>query len=98
MRDVKVHSELCRHWWVGMQNRSSACLVCAGAQSEALPLMVAGAFDQVWVVVLHDKVRQPTCCHICGLSNQSGQVFPTHYQSSATLTKLVVEEESDTDL
>ena len=104
--DVKVHSELQRHyWWPEMRKDVSkwtrGCLVCAtrstgrSVKPPLTPIPVAGPFDRIGVDVIQfprsQNGNQYAVVFVDYLTKWP-EVFPVADQSAATIAKLLVEE------
>ena len=104
--DVKVHSELQRHyWWAGMRRDitrwTRTCLVCAtystgrAPRPPLTPIPVAGPFDRVGVDVIQFPLsrdgNQYAVVFVDYLTKWP-EVFAVPDQSAATIAKLLVEE------
>ena len=106
LSDVKIYSELKKHyWWSGMRNSvtqwTRACLTCAthqpGRKVKPLltPIPVAGAFDRIGVDVLQlPRTRRGNKYAVVFVDylTKWPEVFAVADQSSATIGKLLVEE------
>ena len=104
--DVKVHSELQRHyWWPNMRRDVSrwnrACITCATYSTgktirpPLTPIPVAGPFDRIGVDVLQlprsEDGNQYAVVFMDYLTKWP-EVFATTDQSAATIARLLVEE------
>ena len=104
--DVKVHSELQRHyWWAGMRRDitrwTRACVVCAtystgrAPRPPLTPIPVAGPFDRVGVdVIQFPRSRDGNQYAVVFVDylTKWPEVFAVPDQSAATIAKLLVEE------
>ena len=106
LSDVKVHSELRRHyWWTGMRGYvtrwTRGCLVCAthstgrAVRPPLTPIPVAGPFDRVGV----DVIQFPRSHHgnqyavvFVDYLTKWPEVFAVPDQTAATIAKLLVGE------
>ena len=106
LRDVKVHSELQRHyWWPGMRGDvsqwSRGCLVCAthntgrAVRPPLTPIPVAGPFDRIGV----DVIQFPRSADgnqyavvFMDYLTKWPEVFAVPDQTAATIARLLVEE------
>ena len=105
LREVKIHSQLSRHyWWPGMRQDITkwcrACLVCATRsvgkpiKPSLTPIPVCGPFDRVGV----DVLQLPKSSHghryavvFMDYLTKWPEVFPAADQSAPTIAKLLVE-------
>ena len=106
LSDVKVYSELRRHfWWNGMRTDvtrwSRACLVCAThstgrkVRPPLTPIPVSGPFDRVGVdVIQFPRSRNGNQYAVVFVDylTKWPEVFAVPDQSSATIARLLVEE------
>ncbi len=104
--EVKVHSELRRHyWWLGMRadigRWTRACLVCAShstgraVRPPLTPIPVGGPFDRVGVDIIqfprsHDGHQY--CVVFMDYLTKWPEAFAVSNQTAATVAKLLVEE------
>ena len=106
LRDVKVHSELRRHyWWPGMRKDvsswSRSCLVCAThstgrpTRPPLTPIPVAGPWDRVGVdVIQFPRSGDGNLYAVVFMDylTKWPEAFAVSDQSAATIAKLLVEE------
>ena len=104
--DLKVHSELRKHyWWEGMRRDitqwTRACLTCATYQTgrrvkpPLTPLPVSGAFDRIGVDVLQlprTKRGNRYAVVFVDYLTKWPEVFAVADQTSVTIARLLVEE------
>ena len=106
LSDVKVHSELRRHyWWTGMRRDitswTRASLICAThspgrrCKPPLTPIPVSGVFDRIGVDVLQlprTKRGNRYAVVVVDYLTKWPEVYATQGQSSATISRLLVEE------
>ena len=106
LSDMKVYSELRRHyWWAGMRSDvarwTHGCLVCAthspgrATHAPLTPIPVAGPFDRIGVdVIQFPRSYQGNQYAVVFMDylTKWPEVFPVSDQSAATVARLLVEE------
>ena len=106
LSDVKVHSELRRHyWWNGMRRDitewTRGCLICnshspgRAVRAPLTPVAVNGPFDQIGVDVIQfsrSRVGNQYAVVFMDYLTKWPEVYPTSDQSAATIADLLVRE------